>query len=102
MSQSRVKSRNGERKKIKEKNNDKNLNQSNLNNESIDEEFLRENNLKESDEFLEKWSGPLILGPTMIAIFSLVIIFTGQIILSSDLGTCGYDLQCKLFFFYYF
>lgn len=56
----------------------------------------------EDDDFYRKWSGPVLLGGFMPAIFSLIIIFSGQIVLNSFEGTCGYPLdgnirkfQCK-------
>lgn len=49
----------------------------------------------ESDDFYRKWAGPVLLGPFLPAIFALIVIFSGQIVLNSYTGTCGYPLQCK-------
>ncbi len=49
----------------------------------------------EDDEFYRKWSGPIILGPFTLALFSLIVIVSGEIVLSTWTGTCGYALDCK-------
>ena len=49
----------------------------------------------EDDEFLKKWSGPMILGPFSLAVFCLIVIVSGEIILNTWEGTCGYSLNCK-------
>jgi hypothetical protein len=49
----------------------------------------------EDDEFYKKWAGPLLLGPFVPAVFSIIIIFSGQIVLNTWEGTCGYSLSCK-------
>jgi hypothetical protein len=49
----------------------------------------------EDDDFYRKWSGPVLLGSFLPAIFSLIIIFSGQIILNNFEGTCGYPLDGK-------
>ena len=48
----------------------------------------------EDDDFIKKWSGPIILGPFALAVYSLIIIVTGEIILSAWVGSCGYPLNC--------
>ena len=49
----------------------------------------------EDDEFFKKWAGPLLIGPFVPAVFALIVIFCGQIIVNTFTGTCGYALQCK-------
>jgi Ca2+-binding EF-hand superfamily protein len=45
------------------------------------------------DEFIKRYSGPLILGPFVPAIFALITIFYGQIVIKTWTGTCGYSLD---------
>lgn len=47
----------------------------------------------EDDEFIIKWCGPMLLGPFVPAIFALVSIFFGHIVLSTWEGTCAYALD---------
>jgi hypothetical protein len=54
----------------------------------------------EDDEFYKKWAGPVLLGPFIPAILSLFIIVAGQLVLNNWTGTCGYDLECELSFFF--
>lgn len=49
----------------------------------------------EDDDFYRKWSGPVLLGGFLPAIFALIMIFSGQIVLNSFEGTCGYPLDGK-------
>lgn len=49
--------------------------------------------LMEDDEFLIKWSGPMLLGPFLPAIFALITIFCGHIILNTWTGSCSYALD---------
>lgn len=50
----------------------------------------------EDDEFYRKWAGPVLLGPMIPAILSLLIIVAGELLLNSnDIGTCGYPLTGK-------
>lgn len=51
----------------------------------------------EDDDFIKKYSGPLLLGPFVPAIFALINIFFGQILLSSWTGTCvqALDSECN-------
>ena len=49
--------------------------------------------LEEDDEFLIKWSGPMLLGPFIPAIFALITIFFGHITLNTWEGTCAYALD---------
>jgi hypothetical protein len=49
----------------------------------------------EDDDFYKKWAGPVLIGPIFPAMISLLIIFTGQLVINSNTGTCGYDLACK-------
>ena len=53
----------------------------------------------EDDEMYKKWSGPMILGPFTLALYSVIIIVSGEITLNTAVGTCGYNLDCKLFMF---
>jgi len=64
----------------------------------------------EDDEFIRKWSGPLLIGPFVPAILALVVIFSGQLLLNTYTGTCGYSLNsfisaaiavCYLFLLFY-
>jgi hypothetical protein len=53
----------------------------------------------EDDEFYKKWAGPVLIGPLFMAMISILVIVSGQLLLNSDLGVCGYDLACKQFSF---
>jgi hypothetical protein len=55
---------------------------------------LIEDKMAEAEEaFHKKWAGPLILGPFVPALLSIIIILSGQIVLYTFSGTCGYPLQ---------
>jgi hypothetical protein len=43
----------------------------------------------EDDDFYRKWSGPVLIGGFIPAIFALITIVSGQIILNSYTGSCG-------------
>jgi hypothetical protein len=49
--------------------------------------------LLEDDHFLRKWSGPFLLGPLIPAIFSLLTIVSGHLVLNTWTGYCGYSLD---------
>jgi len=49
----------------------------------------------EEDDFYRKWSGPMLLGPFVPAVFAVFIILTGELLLNTWKGTCGYSLDCK-------
>jgi hypothetical protein len=49
----------------------------------------------EDDEFFKKWAGPVLIGPFVPAVFALITIVTGQLVLNTWEGTCGYALDCK-------
>ena len=49
----------------------------------------------EDDAFFKKWAGPIIVGPFLPAVFAVIVIFSGQIVMNTWEGTCGYDLGCK-------
>ena len=51
--------------------------------------------MMEDDEFLRKWSGPMLIGPLIPAMFSLMTIVSGHIILNTWTGYCGYSLDSK-------
>jgi hypothetical protein len=53
--------------------------------------------LVDSEEFVKKWSGPLILGPFVPAIFAAITIAGGNIVLNTWQGTCDAPLDGKLF-----
>lgn len=59
------------------------------------EDLLDDDGPSESDEFYKKWSGPVLLGPFLVAIFAALIIVSGQLVLNTSTGTCGYNLECK-------
>lgn len=52
----------------------------------------------DSEEFVKKWSGPLILGPFVPAIFAAITIVAGNITLSTWQGTCDAPLDGEIFF----
>lgn len=47
----------------------------------------------EGDDFLRKWGGPMFIAPLVPAIFAIFIIITGQLILNTWTGSCGYPLN---------
>jgi hypothetical protein len=49
----------------------------------------------EDDEFFMKWAGPVLIGPFVPAVFALITIVAGQLVLNTWEGTCGYALDCK-------
>jgi hypothetical protein len=53
----------------------------------------------EDDEFYKKWAGPVLIGSIFPAILSILVIVAGELIINGDVGTCGYNLQCKFVFF---
>lgn len=50
---------------------------------------------EEDDDFYKKWAGPMLLGPFVPALLSMLVILSGQIVLNTWTGTCGYALTCK-------
>ena len=50
----------------------------------------------EDDEFFKKWAGIVLIGPFVPAVFALIIIVFGQLVLNTWTGTCGYALDCKI------
>lgn len=58
--------------------------------------------MQEDDEFLKKWSGPILLGPIVPAIFSLIAIMGGHIVLNTWQGYCGYALDGNIYFIYFY
>lgn len=50
---------------------------------------------QEDDEYIRKWSGPLLLGPFIIAVFALITIVGGHLVLNTWEGYCGYALDSK-------
>ena len=57
---------------------------------------------QDEDAFIKKWSAPLLLGPFIPAIFSIIIIVAGSIILNSYPGSCNFYLSGKLFSLHFF
>jgi hypothetical protein len=51
--------------------------------------------LDEDDQYYKRWAGPIILGGFLPALLSLIIIFSGQLVLNTWTGTCGYALNCE-------
>lgn len=49
----------------------------------------------EDDEFFKKWAGAVLIGPFVPAVFALLVIVCGQLVLNTWTGTCGYALDCK-------
>lgn len=48
--------------------------------------------IHEDDAFFERWAGPILLGPFLPAIFAIIVIVSGQLVMNTYEGTCGYDL----------
>ncbi len=48
---------------------------------------------QDGDEFLQKWSGPLLLGPLVPAIYAAFVCTSGAIILTLEEGTCNFPLN---------
>lgn len=48
---------------------------------------------EKEEEFLRKWSGALLIGPFIPAVFATFTIVIGSIILSMQTGDCGYPLE---------
>jgi hypothetical protein len=55
--------------------------------------------MEENDEFLRKWSGPMLLGGLLPAVFALISIIGGHIILNTWTGYCGYSLDSEYLVF---
>lgn len=49
--------------------------------------------IMEDDEFLKKWSGPILLGPIVPAVVSLFIIMIGQVTLNVGTEVCNFPLN---------
>lgn len=47
---------------------------------------------EENDDFYKKWAGPVIIGPFIPFLFSLIVIVSGQIVVHYYNGTCSYPL----------
>ena len=47
----------------------------------------------ESDEFLKKWSGVILLGPIVPAVVSVFVIIIGEIVLNSKKEVCNFPLS---------
>lgn len=47
----------------------------------------------EKDEFIKKWSGPILLAPFLPAVFAILIIVCGNITLHTWEGTCEFPLD---------
>eukprot|EP01041_Mallomonas_annulata_P002965 gene2965-5819_t len=48
---------------------------------------------EKNEAFLKRWSAPLLLGPFIPAIFSIIVIVGGNVVLNSGIGVCGYALS---------
>lgn len=46
-----------------------------------------------AEAFNRKWAAPLLLGPFIPAVFSIIVIIGGNITLNSNVGICGYPLK---------
>lgn len=44
-------------------------------------------------KFAEKWSAALVLGPFVPAILALVVVFSGQIVINLNTGTCNFPIS---------
>jgi hypothetical protein len=51
----------------------------------------------EKEDFIKKWSGPMIIGPTVPALFAMLIIVIGNITLGHYSGACTFPLDSKYF-----
>jgi len=49
--------------------------------------------IAEEDEFLKKWSGPMLVGPIVPAIMSTFLIVIGEIVINSKQETCNYPIN---------
>jgi len=49
--------------------------------------------IMEEDDFLKKWSGPMLVGPIVPAIMSTFLIVIGEIVLNSKKETCNYPID---------
>lgn len=52
----------------------------------------------ENDVFIRKWSGPMLLAPFLPAVFAILIIVCGNIILATWEGTCEFPLDVFITF----
>ncbi len=57
---------------------------------------------EQDDLFMKKWAGVLLIGPFFAAIFSLITIVVGTLVVNTWTGKCGYPLQgwSHLYYFY--
>ena len=49
--------------------------------------------ITEDDDFLKKWSGPMLVGPIVPAVMSTLLIVIGEIVLNSKKETCNYPID---------
>jgi hypothetical protein len=54
----------------------------------------------EDNEFHKKWAAPVILGPFLPCVVAVIIIVSGQIIINTWRGTCGYAIDSKYSIFH--
>jgi len=48
----------------------------------------------EDDDFLKKWSGPMLIGPFVPAVFAGIVIVTGELVLNTPgQGTCNFPID---------
>lgn len=52
--------------------------------------------LQDGDDFLQKWSGPMLLGPLVPAIYCAFVCTSGAIVLTLEEGLCNFPLDVFL------
>ena len=62
---------------------------------AVDPATPAEDRLREDDEFFKKWSGPIIIGAYVPALFAFLTVVFGTITVGAAKGQCGYPLRCK-------
>ena len=60
---------------------------------SSSKDASHDTSLMNDDKFARKWAAPLLLGPLIPAMFSVIIIVGGSIILSRYTGRCNIELD---------
>eukprot|EP00981_Chlorochromonas_danica_P000958 scaffold229_cov155-Ochromonas_danica.AAC.6 len=62
------------------------------------EDLLDDDGFSESDEFYKKWSGPVLLGPFLVAIFAALIIVSGQLVLNTSTAVVTANIAISYLF----